>query len=128
MTRLRPALIAAALLAGCTPMQWVKQDAGPQQIEQDAALCRREAWREAQWRSFMYRPFGPTTFTDWRGRRYLWPYSPLGDPFGDQLMEESRLAHFCMRAKGYELVPVEKPKEPAETIQPSASGTPSGKP
>jgi hypothetical protein len=29
------------------------------------------------------------------------------------LIEETRLADFCMRAKGYELVPVEK-KDPAQ--------------
>jgi hypothetical protein len=33
------------------------------------------------------------------------PYSPFG-PFGDAYIEESRLAHFCMRAKGYELAPI----------------------
>jgi hypothetical protein len=29
------------------------------------------------------------------------PYEAWGDPY----MEEQRLAHFCMRAKGYELQP-----------------------
>lgn len=89
-------------------MQWVKQDAGPEQLNLDAAQCRQEAWREARWRSFLYRPLGPTLFYDRQGRRFPgWPYSPLGDPFGDEFMEESRLANFCMLAKGYELVPVE---------------------
>ena len=113
------------LAAGCTPMQWVRQDAGPEQIRQDEALCQREAWREASWRAWFYRPFGPTLIHDPTGRRFLvWPYSPFGDPFGDRFMEESRLASFCMRAKGYELVPV----KPDETIQPSPSGASSGKP
>jgi hypothetical protein len=31
----------------------------------------------------------------------------FGDPFGDRFMEESRLEDFCMRNKGYQLVPVE---------------------
>jgi len=30
------------------------------------------------------------------------------DPYGHQLMEESRLAHFCMESKGYRLVPAPK--------------------
>jgi hypothetical protein len=100
----------AFLAAGCTPLQWVRQDATPEQLNHDMAHCQQEAWREAQWRAFMYRPFGPTLLTDGRGRRFFWPNSPLGDPFGDQFMEESRLAHFCMRAKGYELEPVEAKK------------------
>lgn len=88
-------------------MEWVKPDTSPEQLNQDAAQCQQEAWREARWRSFLYRPFGPTLLHDRFGRPYLgWPYSPLGDPFGDELMEESRLANFCMRAKGYELAPV----------------------
>jgi hypothetical protein len=98
-------------LAGCTPMQWVRQDATPAQIEQDLGQCRQEAWREAQWRSFLYRPWGPTMFVDRFGRRHVLAYSPFGDPFGDTFMEESRLAHFCMRAKGYELVPIEPKKD-----------------
>ena len=44
---------------------------------------------------------------DAQGRRFfVGPTSPFGDPFSDQLMEEARLANFCMRSKGYELVPV----------------------
>lgn len=104
-----PRLILAALLllAGCTPMQWVRQDTGPELLDQDLAQCRQEAWREAQWRAFLYRPFGVTTVVDRFGRRFVIPYSPFGDPFGDSFMEESRLAHFCMRSKGYDLVPIE---------------------
>jgi hypothetical protein len=106
-------------------MQWVKRDAGPEQVRQDEVYCQREAWREASWRAWFYRPFGPTMIRDAEGRPFLaWPYSPFGDPFGDRFMEESRLATFCMRAKGYELVPV----KPADTIQPSPSGASSGKP
>ena len=108
-----PRLIAAGLLllaAGCTPMQWVRQDTGTEFLNQDLAQCRQEAWREAQWRSFLYRPFGHTTVVDRFGRRFVVPYAPFGDPFGDTFMEESRLAHFCMRAKGYDLVPIEPSK------------------
>lgn len=100
-------LIALVLLAlaGCTPMQWVRPDATPEELSQDLARCRQDAWREAQWRSFLYRPFGSTVVVDQRGRRFIVPYSTFGDPFGDTLFEESRLTNFCMRAKGYELLP-----------------------
>jgi hypothetical protein len=101
-------LLAAA---GCTPMAWVRQDAGPVQLDQDMAQCQQQAWREASWRSWFYRPLGPSVVHDLHGRRLLaWPYSPFSDPFGDRFFEESRLAHFCMRAKGYELQPVEPKK------------------
>ena len=88
-------------------MQWVRQDATAAELSQDFAHCRQEAWREAQWYTFMYRPFGPTYIVDRFGRPYLLAYSPLAGPFGDTFIEESRLAHFCMRAKGYALVPIE---------------------
>lgn len=92
-------------------MQWVRSDTGPELLSQDLSQCRQEAWREAQWRAFMYRPFGPTYIVDRFGRPHVFSYSPLGDPFGDTFIEESRLAAFCMRAKGYELRPVETAKQ-----------------
>jgi hypothetical protein len=106
----RMILTFALLASGCTPMQWVRQGASPDELNQDLAQCRQEAWREAQWRSFLYRPFGATSMIDRFGRRHVFFYSPFGDPFGDSYIEESRLAHFCMRAKGYELVPIEAKK------------------
>jgi hypothetical protein len=114
--------LAVLLAAGCTPLQWVRQDANPAELEQDMAQCQQQAWREASWRSFFYRPFGPTIVQDLHGRRVLvWPHSPFSDPFGERFFEESRLADFCMRAKGYELVPADK-------IQPSPQGASSGRP
>jgi hypothetical protein len=117
------------LLAGCTPMQWVKEDAPPAQVSADAAHCQQEAWREAQFRAWAYRPFAPILLRDPAGRPYVAWNSPLYDPFGDRFMEESRLAQFCMRAKGYRLEAVEQPKKPqAETIQPSPEKPSGGKP
>jgi hypothetical protein len=107
---MRRMLLILVALAGCTPMHWARQDASPAELNQDLAQCRQDAWREAQWRAFLYRPFGATTMIDRFGRRHVFPYSPFGDPFGDPFIEESRLAHFCMRAKGYELVPIEPKK------------------
>jgi hypothetical protein len=122
MPRARVLLAFVLALAGCTPLHWVKPDASPVQLEQDMALCQQEAWREASWRSWFYRPLGPTWMQDLQGRRLLvFPHTPFNDPFGERFFEESRLAHFCMRAKGYELVP-------ADTIQPSPAGGSAGKP
>ena len=102
------ALGAALALAGCTPMQWVKPDATAQERERDAIACQQEAWHEARWRAWYYRPFPMASFRDAAGRRFFpGPYGYYADPFGDPYLEEGRLASFCMRSKGYELVPVE---------------------
>ena len=105
-----PALVSLALLlAGCAPMEWTRSDATPEQLAADMRACRDQAWREGTWNAFHY--YGPIgVFADPFGRRYVgWPYySPFGDPFGERFLEESRLASFCMRAKGYELAPVTK--------------------
>lgn len=115
MRRMFPALAAAAALGACTPMQWVKVDAGPAQLERDLAECRQQAWRESRLRAWNwhYPPFGPTAFRDATGRlHYVWPYAPFADPWGDPFFEESRLTQFCMRAKGYELRAIEQARTP----------------
>lgn len=121
-------------------MEWVKPDVTPEELAQDSSWCEQQAWREARLRSWYSRPMGPLVAHDAAGRPFIVaPGGPFYDPFGDPFMEEGRLAHFCMRAKGYELVPSDKvqrhpqeymqrPDPPADTIQPSPSGTPSGKP
>jgi hypothetical protein len=88
-------------------MQWVRSDATPEQLQQDVAQCDEHAWREAQYRAWAYRPLGPLMLGHPYRRGFFSPFSPFAEPFGDPLFEESRLAHFCMRAKGYELRPVE---------------------
>ena len=108
---MRSALIACLILAaGCTPLQWVKQDVDVKQTDEDIAACRQEAWREARLHSaWLHRPLFPHAVQNAQGQRFLvWPQSGFYDPFGDSFMEESRLAHFCMRSKGYQLVPREE--------------------
>ena len=107
----RYSLALVLLAAGCTPMQWVRPDSPPpQQIDADIQHCQAEAWSEAAWR---YPPssrgYGAWPYRDPLGRRFIgYPYGAFGDPFGDRDMEEQRLLNFCMRAKGYELVPAPK--------------------
>ena len=96
----------AAALSACTPMQWVKQDVAAEQIERDHQECRQSAWREASSRAWLYQPIGPVFARDSSGRGFfVWPSGAFVDPYAHQFLEESRLAHFCMRSKGYELVP-----------------------
>ena len=109
--RISTALVFAVGLVGlygCTPMEWVKPDATPEQAEADSIECRQAAWQEAH-SHWYYQPFGPLGFRDALGRPvFAWPYGWGGDPFADPALQESRLALFCMRSKGYELVPSEK--------------------
>lgn len=107
-------------------MQWVRPDASPEQLTNDARHCQQEAWREARLGAWHSRPMTPIPYRDASGRVYFArPFDPWGGPFGDPWLEENRLAQFCMRSKGYELRPVEKA---AETIQPSPEKASSGKP
>ena len=102
--------VAFLLLAGCTPMQWVRDDgASAADPQKDMAHCQQEAWRESRLRHWYHRPLSPVFLRDGQGRLVAWSRDPFLDPFGDPFMEESRLAHFCMRAKGYRLVPLDKP-------------------
>jgi len=103
-------VILAAALTACTQMVWVKDDAAPEQMSQDLERCQQDAWREARFYSWYYRPFGPFIGSDALGRPHNFPASPYYDPFGDPQMEEARLTQFCMRNKGYELKPVDKNK------------------
>jgi hypothetical protein len=98
-----------ALLPACTPMQWVKPETAEAASDEDLGACRQEAWREARLRAPSFpRPL-PYVVSDAQGRRVLVsPHGGFHDPFNDQFMEETRLTNFCMRAKGYQLVPVEK--------------------
>jgi hypothetical protein len=104
----RFAAFAFALACGCTPMQWQKQDVSAEQFQADEQECRQSAWREAQFRSWHYQTMlGPAFARDASGRGvFVWPTTPMVDPYGHQLMEENRLAQFCMESKGYKLTPV----------------------
>jgi hypothetical protein len=107
--RIALAALAATLLASCAPVQWVKPDAAPGQFEADLTDCRNQAWQETRMRFAFYHPVAPAVATDSLGRRFLvYPYGPFADPFGQQFMEESRLADFCMHNKGWSLQQVSK--------------------
>jgi hypothetical protein len=103
-------LALAAALGGCTPMQWVKADAGAAQIHSDEEECRQNASREASVRSWHYQTMAPILARDASGRPFtVWPSGAFADPYGNQLLEEHRLAQFCMESKGYRLAPATRP-------------------
>lgn len=102
MRRLIPAFTFA--LAACAPMHWSKPDAATEQIARDQEECRNLAWREANVRGALYSPVAPVFARDSMGRgAMIWPSGAVVDPFGYQIIEENRLAQFCMEAKGYTL-------------------------
>lgn len=84
-------------VAGCTPMAYQKAGVTQQQASVDEMDCRSMAAREALPMWAWPRPYGR--------RRY--PY--FGDLFLNRVQEESSLADFCMRARGYNLLPVPNP-------------------
>jgi hypothetical protein len=103
-------ILVLAALAACTPMQWVRDEAQPEQVSQDLMSCQQDAWREAQSYSWYYRPFGPFGGHHAFGRPFAFPGSPYYDPFTDPQLQEARLTQFCMHNKGYELKPAEQNK------------------
>lgn len=105
----RAALLLIVLLAGCASMEWVKPEAGPEQLQADLAECQQQAWQESRSRMILYHPMAPAVVHDSLGRRFLvYPYGPFADPFGHQFMEEGRLTNFCMQNKGWTLQEVPK--------------------
>jgi hypothetical protein len=108
MRFLLPTAFLALATAACAPMEWVKADVTPEVRQKDAYECQRDAWRDARLRTWYYQPISPAVVQDPSGRRFISGPAYYGDPFNDPLMEEARLTQGCMRARGYELVPVEK--------------------
>lgn len=106
----RISILVVVLAAGCTPMQWQREDVTPAQLSADEQECRNAAMREAHFRTWQYQSMlGPVFTRDAMGRGFMvWPSGAMVDPYGYQLMEENRLAQFCMESKGYALVPVPK--------------------
>jgi hypothetical protein len=88
-------------------MQWQRADATPEQLRADEQECRSLAWREASYRSWQYQSMmGPVFARDATGRGFfVWPSGSMVDPYGHQMLEQQRLANFCMEAKGYKLAP-----------------------
>jgi hypothetical protein len=104
-------LLPGLLLGGCVQsMMWARPNTSYETTQIDAAECGRlardQAWREG----FFYGPpgmFGPPFFG---------PYGPYGwrhDPFYRDAYRgyprewrESDLRDFCLRSRGYQLVPV----------------------
>lgn len=104
------AALAAFLAVACTPMEWTRSGASPEDLRADMQQCQQQAWQEANSQMFhYYGAYGPFPYADPFGQRFMaWPDSFIHDLHGERFIEESRLANFCMRAKGWEVAPAAK--------------------
>jgi hypothetical protein len=86
----------ALLIVGCTPVQWQHASLGTPPSADELGYCNHSAYYEAQRQAF---------FDD-----FAWPYYrryPYGfHPYRNQFFRERDLFDYCMRARGYQLVPV----------------------
>jgi hypothetical protein len=92
-------LLLVSLLSACSTSEWVRQDVTAEQADREQIDCQRWAARETSLRAEgfygpAYGPYGP-----FAGRRYG---AGAMDPSGHRMLEEARLADFCMRAKGFQ--------------------------
>jgi hypothetical protein len=89
----------AGLIASCTPMEWQHASLGSMPSEADVGECNQLAFHEAQRRAFFH-DFG------WPRRSWGPQWGPW-PPFStsDRFFLERDLFDFCMRARGYRLVP-----------------------
>lgn len=103
------ALVALLALGGCAPMQWTRQDASAEELSRDLKECQDSAFWESQRRPFGFQHIGPMVVQDSTARRFfVYPHGPFADPYGERFTEENRLAHSCMKNRGYQLAPAPK--------------------
>jgi hypothetical protein len=114
-TMVRAGLIvgAVAALAACTPMRWEHPQLGVAAADEDVRDCsikaRQEAWRY----SFMYQSWSyprPYAYRDRAGRVHY--ADPVFPRYRDPTFDEWNLRDYCMRSKGYKLVPVPENERP----------------
>lgn len=92
--------VLGGLTAACAPVEWQHTAFGVAPSEAEISECNRSAYLEAQRQAFVY------DFT--RPRFYGRPpyYAPWPRySYGDRFFLERDLFDYCMRARGYQLVP-----------------------
>jgi len=104
------------LLSGCAGADWAKADATEAQTAQDARSCEHEASREA----LLMTPLATTA----AGRG---TYTAPMDAVAGGGLETARLTSFCMRAKGYALVPSRYGAPDAPSAMAGGSASPARK-
>ena len=113
MRRVVPFLLMLAVSACGTPMRWDKPGATEQMAAADMTACRSAAQVEAN-RYFYPWGWGGLGWGYGRHGGLLWQIRADNDRF----LTETRLTSFCMRTKGYELVPVQPQTQPPASPEP----------
>jgi hypothetical protein len=100
------ALLLAVSAAGCADLRWHRDGADAAALGRDLDECRQLARAQAAHEAW---PLGVATprivGVDALGRAIV---SSPGQVDTNRFFVEHDLARFCMRSRGYELVPVEK--------------------
>ena len=129
MRALLLSIILAALLGGCVPQRWENPSLTPQDWSRDQRECSFLAYNESR-RIYYYDPFffRPRYVRTRDG--HLVAVAP--DPFAyqhEQFVREMQLNDFCMRTRGYRLVPVpERGAESGGAAVPADPAAPSPSP
>ncbi|HEX6980339.1 MAG TPA: hypothetical protein VF342_13670 [Alphaproteobacteria bacterium] len=97
-------------LAACTPVQWQHASFGTAPTSGELNECERAAYLEAQRQAFFYQLYRPRVLVGRDGRFYP---APLGFEPGNTYFLERDLFDYCMRAKGFRLVPIRPADRPA---------------
>lgn len=110
--RAAAACLAALLLGACAPTRWERNGLALDYAGNDWKDCRSQSIASAN--RWMFEPF-PRTFIgrDARGR----PFSFYRDsPYQSRFMLEQDFLDYCLRARGFQRMPV-KPADAAGTAQ-----------
>lgn len=94
MRAFAPIVLVLLAVAGCTPMAYQKAGVTSDRASVEEMECRSMAAREATPPLWYWRPY------------YGWRRPYFGDPMLSRMQEEAGLSDFCMRSRGYQLVPV----------------------
>jgi hypothetical protein len=102
------AVAVAVLLAGCANLRWHKDGADAAALERDLGECQQQAHAQAVRQSWSYGLSSPPIIgVDAQGHALL---SQPRRTDSDLFFMEHDLERICMRGRGYQLLPVEKPK------------------
>ena len=114
------ALLAACLLAACTPMRWERDGLALDYADTDWRDCRRQSISSAN-RWMFWEPF-PRSYIgrDALGRPFAY-YRP--SPYPNRFMLEQDYLDNCLRARGFRRVPVQ-----AEAPAPANAAAPLAEP
>jgi hypothetical protein len=101
MRKVLPLALLLALGACAAPTHWEKPGVTEEVLAHDLTDCRQAAAQEAM--RYPY-GFGPPFGAYGRSSYFLWQQRQESDRF----YAENRLREFCMRNKGYALMPIPK--------------------